>query len=520
MNRRTIIWSRVAAALVVAVGIALVWGTLAVWTFSFAEQLGRANGQVYESLQVAMDGTPVIVSRSMASYLDATYRTIDGRSLPDQREEWLTGASLAAEAKPPRLWETSVTWPARIAGASDDNRPRAAWYVVRDAEPIGRAYLVGYDEFSKLQIGYIGRGGFRRSIPPIGEWFDMGRYRFDWYSGRVATTGYLQYGGRPVSYAQATAAQQRLPAWHLFMIDGDRLVEIDLRARTVRPVYDAAEPVSVASLLELRSAAAASAQENDIQVATEDAAAAIASAPAGVANLLSAYANTESRIALRTANQVIVLDPPTGAKREYMLPETARGDTLQVYAVGNEQLLVHWWNRADWPQQELMWLSADGAVARQETVTLVNYQGMSQYAAALTGSAALPIPIAALGGAFVGAPITMLQTNVANSYGNAVARTLAYTWFGLVIIVVVSAALAWWTLRLQFRYHRPATGVWSAFVLLLGVPGFIAYWLEHRRPKLEPCGACGKIVPRDREACAACSTLFPAPSRLGTEIFA
>lgn len=520
MNRRTTVWSRVAASLVVAVGITLVWGTVAAWTFSIAGQLGRTNSQVYESIQIAMDGTPVIISRSWASYLDATYRTIDGRSLPDQREEWLTGASLAAEAKPPRLWETSVPWPARIAGATDDNRPPAAWYFVRDSEPIGRAYLVGYDELSKLQIGYIGRGGFRRTVPPADEWFDMGRYRFDWYSGRVATTGYVQYGGRPVSYARMTAAQQRLPAWHLFMIDGDRLVQIDLRARTLQTVYKSQGLVSVAGLLELRPAAAAPTENADTQAAADAAAAAVASPPADVASPLSANANTETRIALRTADQIIVLDPPTGSERKYTLPEATRGETLQVYAVGNEQLLVHWWNRDDWPQQELMWLSADGAVARQEQVKLINYQGMSPYAAALTGTAALPIPVAALGGAFVGVPITMLQSNIANTYGDAVARTMEYTWLGLVITVVAGAALAWWTSRLQRRYHRSASAVWCAFVFLLGVPGFIAYWLEHRRSKLEKCGACGAEVPRDREACAACSTVFPAPARLGSEIFA
>jgi hypothetical protein len=57
-------------------------------------------------------------------------------------------------------------------------------------------------------------------------------------------------------------------------------------------------------------------------------------------------------------------------------------------------------------------------------------------------------------------------------------------------------------------------------VLLLGLPGFFGYWLEHRRPKLESCDACDEIVPRDREACAACDAQFPTPPLMGTEIFA
>jgi predicted amidophosphoribosyltransferase len=62
--------------------------------------------------------------------------------------------------------------------------------------------------------------------------------------------------------------------------------------------------------------------------------------------------------------------------------------------------------------------------------------------------------------------------------------------------------------------------VWVTFVLLLGLPGFLAYLIEHRRAKLETCSECGKVVPRDREACAACDAEFAAPARVGTEIFA
>jgi RNA polymerase subunit RPABC4/transcription elongation factor Spt4 len=38
--------------------------------------------------------------------------------------------------------------------------------------------------------------------------------------------------------------------------------------------------------------------------------------------------------------------------------------------------------------------------------------------------------------------------------------------------------------------------------------------------KLDGCQECGHVVPRDRGACASCSTPFPAPPRVETEIFA
>jgi hypothetical protein len=62
--------------------------------------------------------------------------------------------------------------------------------------------------------------------------------------------------------------------------------------------------------------------------------------------------------------------------------------------------------------------------------------------------------------------------------------------------------------------------VWTTIVLLFGWPAFLAYWIEHCRPKMESCGQCGNVVPRDRDACAACKALFPAPATVGTEIYA
>jgi hypothetical protein len=114
----------------------------------------------------------------------------------------------------------------------------------------------------------------------------------------------------------------------------------------------------------------------------------------------------------------------------------------------------------------------------------------------------------------------MLQSNVVSTYPAALARAFEIGWPGLPTAIVLSVMLGWWTYRLQRKYHRPATGVWTTFVLLFGWPAFLAYWIEHRRPKMESCGECGNVVPRDRDACAACNSLFPAPPLIGTEIFA
>jgi hypothetical protein len=152
-------------------------------------------------------------------------------------------------------------------------------------------------------------------------------------------------------------------------------------------------------------------------------------------------------------------------------------------------------------------------------VTLNSYRGESKQEARISGALAMPVPIGFVLGIVLGS-LTLMQSSQAPTFLAAVTSSLDIGWLGLVAAPVLGAILAWWTYRLQRKYHRPATGVWCAFVLLLGLPGFLSYWIEHRRPKLEACGECGTIVPRDREACAACRTEFAPPRRLGTEIFA
>jgi hypothetical protein len=295
------------------------------------------------------------------------------------------------------------------------------------------------------------------------------------------------------------------------LIDGDRLLEIDLRAQSVRTIQELPGLVAVAVVLQPRESVsrAATGLANPTDAAAKT---------TNVGTDADGASTTVNRIAIRTADAIILLDPPTGEKREYSLPAHLRDKTLQVYSLANEQLLLQWWDMDTW-QQELLWLSTDGAVARQDKVTLSNYRGESEQEAGILGAIAMPVPIGFVLAIFL-VPISLLQSGQADTYLDAVRTSLDTGWIGLVAAIAIGTMLAWITNCLQRKYLRSATGIWCTFVLLLGLPGFLAYLIEHRRPKLEACGECGAIVPRDRDACAACRTEFAPPARLGTEIFA
>jgi hypothetical protein len=226
-----------------------------------------------------------------------------------------------------------------------------------------------------------------------------------------------------------------------------------------------------------------------------------------------------TRIAVRSPDRITILNWPSKNKREFTLPEPTRDKDFTVNALPSGELLLIWSkNRRETTM--LTWIRPDGTVVREREITLNSYGGDDEQTAAWVAAAVAPIPVGWAAVLGLLAPLEMIQTNQVANYGEAVTKMFDPGILPLVAIAMCSMLLAWITFRIQRKYHRQANSVWVTFVLLLGLPGFLAYLIEHRRAKLERCAECGKVVPRDREACAACNRDFAAPSRAGTEIFA
>ena len=494
MNNRTRIWPRICSALIMALAAGMVWALACIWCGYMVSVFTSSRDYVYESIVVAGDGTPLIQTYASAQPGEPTFRTLDGKPYEADVRFQLTPGTIGNPPPPPGLMENSLTWQQRVTGLSDNQRRPTSWYLIRNDAPLGHAYLVGYDEQSKLCIGYIGRTGFRRAMPSQEEWFEVGRRIQSWSSGIFASTGYVQSGGRA---NLQNYGEQRIPAWLLFLIDGERLLEIDLRERSVRVVLESPNLLDVAVATEgLPKVDADTPQEN--------------------------RTGPQYRVAARFTDRIVVLDPPSGDKREFLLPASLHDRALTAYVLGPDELLLQYWLEEGRPYgpTQLAWLKRDGNVDREQTVTLARPQTESERVAAWMAAGVAPVPLGWLAVTALLAPLSMLQFNMTSSYSEGLANAFEVAWPAFIGVIALGIVLAWLTYRLQRKYRRPGTGAWSTFVLLFGLPGFIAYWLENRRTKLESCSACGEIVPRDREACAACEAQFPTPPLVGTEIFA
>jgi hypothetical protein len=303
----------------------------------------------------------------------------------------------------------------------------------------------------------------------------------------------------------------------VFVIDGDKLLEIDLRTRGVRTVFEAPGLESVAIFYEPTPTPRTNQAELADAAEADAAGAAVAPAEAVIAD-----GPLIPHIILRAGDRLVILNPATAVQREYQLPAELLEKYLSLYSLPDGTFLANSAERNSdgGTSLDLLWLAPDFRITRQETVQLAAMPQFSMRQMAWMVGAVVPAPI--IWFAFIGIAMPHEPSLVAAqfSYSGAIAHVIGQVWPTALAVAAAGALMVWFTYRQQRTYHRPLTAAWCAFVLLFGLPGLIAYLIEYRRTKLESCSECNAIVPRDREACADCETPFATPRLTGTEIFA
>jgi hypothetical protein len=158
---------------------------------------------------------------------------------------------------------------------------------------------------------------------------------------------------------------------------------------------------------------------------------------------------------------------------------------------------------------------------RREAVSVKgNYPNADEQSGARVIGVVVPAPAMLGFFAAVVAPRESISGSHAASYSEALTHCLTVFAVPLILVSLLSAALAFLCWRHHRRYDQPGSGAWFVFVLLTGIPGLVGYFYHRRWPVREACPACGKLVTRDRDACAACGKEFPRPQPKGIEVFA
>ena len=495
--KRSAIWARLGLCLLLALGVAALWGVAGGMAVQRWENWSRTTR--YEQLAIRHNGEPMLERYSTVGgvFEQLPQRTLDGKEIPGPNYNGLDAAYLQGPPKPRTWGDGPVTWGERIARTDQAGR----WIMIHDGAAQGRAYLARYDMTSKLPAGYIGRDGFRLNPPAADEMFEVGP-PFSNRASRITGAGLFIFNVRRWS----VEADSATPLWCIYLLDGDDLVEIDLSARAVRTLIDSAGAQSLA----IAAQPAPGAEEEISMMSINSWTGPVRKEP------------VTERLMVRLPESVAVLNPRDDQRVDFRLPAEFRERDLRVYLLSDEQLLIKRQTPAGPGRQrhELTWLNNAGERVRELTVELDAYRPTSDRAWAIAATLVVP-SILFFAVMMLGlAPASEMATGEAVTYGEAFREALAAAWPAGAGLLVVSIAAAWLVVRWQRRYDRSHTAIWATAVFLLGVPGLLAYMIHHGWPPLTSCPACGQRTPRRRDDCARCRAPFPAPGSTGTEVFA
>ena len=516
MRSKNII-AQIVSAAIIAIGLTIVWAIVGNWGSRLTRDLLGKEAKSREHLMVALDGTPLIVTSVGGSDAHRTYRKLDGTQVERLSRQSLYIPELQAAPWTPGLISNPVLWSYRLGNTSDLANPPVYWHLVRDDRQQGHAYFVGYNSVSKHRVGFIGREGFRASLPPEEQWFNLGDYRLG-YNRAVYASGVGMEAARSYNnweYFRESDSKYP-PDWVGFLIDGDQIVQIDFRRRTVSTFTEASGASAIAF-----------GREPKELISTDQVIKEVGVSPTPDANENEESddeyrAKTVSRLFVRYPDRVVVWDLKNTTSKEFLLPASLHHTTIQPYSIGKEQLLVQYhdgyWEGGG--RYQLIWIDAAGEELRQETAEILSYRPPSARRRARDDAWAAPVPIFWVARLFGIRPFHMLQNHEASTYLAAVATSWQASWRAIAVLTLLAAIAVVISWRWHRRYARPNAWWWSTFVFLFSVPGLVAYRFFQGHPPLEACAECGETVPRDRDGCARCEKPFAEPALLGTEILA
>jgi hypothetical protein len=504
MKKKQAIFLPLVLATLLAVGfVAVVAGVLS-WISSMATS-GRGYRD-YENLVVKSDGTPIIAKYNNETWQEV-YRTLDGQKLDKEAAKsmrtlfpaQLLGAGDIAAIRTPLAATERIQPESDLAymfnqSYTDEGGSIVYWYFVHDGKREGKGYFAGFDRKSKQSVGYLGREGFCKEVPPQEQWFPM--------DGRLMGREQYSYGMLPRFYKNREPSQNDIaypvvanPAWKTLMISGDDLLQIDLKSGKTTSLLKVPGMMSLSYIGDYRIQ---DVKENDDE--------------------------RHGLAAVRTADRIIICDTTGKTVETFTIPESLRDRYFSFYHIGKDQALIdkqkHYLDAMS--PEELLWTDSAGKILRRREVELAGRttHGQSQadywFGAICTQS---PLAMSAFG-LLIGPLDDVSWMGGELDYPQAARLSWAKLWMPLVALIIVAGVLAFFCYRRQRRYALPWTWVWVGFVFLCGVPGYFGYRFHRRWAVLDVCPHCKKNVPRDRETCAACGQSFPPPERKGIEVFA
>ena len=476
-----------ALALVLAVGLAIIWAVLGTWTASAAgAMLSSDSSGVYRKLVVLADGKPVVATTDSRNF--RLLHAVDGSVSVIEHPDFIINGAQLRFAQTQTSGFLRYDWNRRIAQVHEAGRPNARWYFLHNGQKDGAGYFVGYDLLTNRCIGYIGTDGRSSDLPPKDQWFPISASEYLYDSGSIISKNWTPRFLRSFETVYETDFPKDIACARAT----DRIWKVDLAQETVETLFEAPGIVTMAQL--------------------------------GVARQTFPEANPDELLAVRLQDKIVIITLAGDTLAEFVLPEKLRTRPFAFYLIAEDQAI---YAETDSPLATgvetctLTWADEGGRI--QDTKEIPLSEGTSQMSTrsgALLFSTMMPVPVAATPLAVSIGIVAEQRLHPDLNLAQALTSTLHQSWPPLLGLIILAAVLSWTTVRRQRKYALPWTKTWATFVLLFGIPGYLAYLCHRKWPVRAECNECHQPTPQDHDACPFCDTPFPTPTPKGIEIFA
>lgn len=472
----------VSLAGILATGLALICGVLIAWIVSaLADHF--IPPQVSETIVVDRDGQPLISRGSTIGRREnEQFYTLDRQPTGiDIRGRELQGALLGVKPTSADSWSLAVATGPYVTSFSDDARLPTDWYLLIDGPP-RREYFVGYYRQDRRCVGYIAQNGFQAEVPNAVAMLDV-----PW------TANGPQFLSHPGSGVQEPNYAPGFKNHVIRLISRDRLLEVDFEKRTVKTLFELPGMVSIGHFQrQVKDSAKASNGEGDWEYVS----------------------------AVRGRDTIVVLDKTGHPTERFTIPAELRDKSFDFHGQrdGTALITVTELNARERSQStSVVWFQLDGTITRQvKNATEPWFYNRPTPVDRVLPGIAVPAPLFPV----LYALVSQTFTDPDESEWAGFVRRMEDLWpsFAIAGIAAMASLALYWKRSARFGDRRLLR--WILFLGLGGLPAYAAYRVHRRWPVRIACPSCRAEVPRDRETCAGCGTVFPAPPPNGLEIFA
>lgn len=320
--------------------------------------------------------------------------------------------------------------------------------------------LVGYDKTSRRFIGSLGPDGFARDLSGAGDRSDSKLNFYEAVNGRIIN-------------------------------DAQTVYEPDLEHRMIKALFTATNESCEAALL------ATNASRTTIGAVREVS--------------LNGYDWDCTIVVTRCFVRLLAPDGKVVWQAAYQ-PAYPDYNLVQVACLEPTNQFALWIGPSNWAQEKaggklpthVTWLDRDGNVLKNAELPELSYHPREYSREQKLISMSLPSALMVIFPLVTGEP-----------WPAAIPWVLVR--FSL-MAALVCIPVGWWLGR-RYSLSLPARLGWTAFHLIFGIPGLLAFLSVQEWPAREACPNCKKLRVVDREKCEHCGANFAPPETNGTEVF-